>query len=278
MEKRMEELQIFSNAEFGEVRTLVLNNEPWFVGKDVARILKYERPTKAIADHVDVEDRDEVPIQDSIGRMQNTPIINESGLYSLILSSKLPSAKKFKRWVTSEVLPSICKHGAYMTESVTEKALTDPDFLIKLATELKQERAEKQRLVEENAKMVPAKIFADAVKTSGTSVLIGDLAKILHQNGVDIGQKRLFSYLRENGYLIKGGSSKNMPTQRAMQLSLFEIKESCYVDSKGVNVVTRTTKVTGKGQIYFVNKFLTRDQVKQTIMARFKSRDKGELV
>ena len=272
----MEELQIFSNAEFGEVRTLVLNNEPWFVGKDVAEVLGYSNPQKAVRDHIDDDDK---TLNESftVNGTQGV-LINESGLYSLILSSKLPNAKAFKRWVTSEVLPSIRKHGAYMTESVTEKALTDPDFLIKLATELKQERAEKQRLVEENAKMVPAKIFANAVKMSGTSVLIGDLAKILHQNGVDIGQKRLFSYLRENGYLIKGGSSKNMPTQRAMQLSLFEIKESCYVDSKGVNVVTRTTKVTGKGQIYFVNKFLTRDQVKQTIMARFKSRDKGELV
>ena len=252
MEKRMEELQIFSNAEFGEVRTLVLNNEPWFVGKDVARILKYERPTKAIADHVDVEDRDEVPIQDSIGRMQNTPIINESGLYSLILSSKLPSAKKFKRWVTSEILPSIRKHGAYMTKSVTEKALTDPDFLIQLATELKRER-------EERAKMQPKAIFADAVSASDTSILVGELAKVLRQNGIEIGQNRLFAWLREKGYLMKGGASKNMPTQSAMECGLFEIKEGSYINSSGTNITTKTTKVTGKGQIYFVNKFLTRD-------------------
>ena len=248
----MEGLQIFSNAEFGEVRTLVLNNEPWFVGKDVARILKYERPTKAIADHVDVEDRDEVPIQDSIGRMQNTPIINESGLYSLILSSKLPSAKKFKRWVTSEILPSIRKHGAYMTKSVTEKALTDPDFLIQLATELKRER-------EERAKMQPKAIFADAVSASDTSILVGELAKVLRQNGIEIGQNRLFAWLREKGYLMKGGASKNMPTQSAMECGLFEIKEGSYINSSGTNITTKTTKVTGKGQIYFVNKFLTRD-------------------
>lgn len=248
----MEGLQNFSNAEFGEVRTLVLNNEPWFVGKDVARILKYERPTKAIADHVDVEDRDEVPIQDSIGRMQNTPIINESGLYSLILSSKLPSAKKFKRWVTSEILPSIRKHGAYMTESVTEKALTDPDFLIQLATELKRER-------EERAKMQPAKIFADAVSASNTSILIGELAKVLRQNGVQIGQNKLFSWMREHGYLMKGGESRNIPTQAAMEHGLFEIKEATYINSNGVNIITRTAKVTGKGQIFFINKFLARD-------------------
>ncbi len=255
----MEGLQIFSNAEFGEVRTLVLNNEPWFVGKDVARILKYERPTKAIADHVDVEDRDEVPIQDSIGRMQNTPIINESGLYSLILSSKLPSAKKFKRWVTSEILPSIRKHGAYMTKSVTEKALTDPDFLIRLATELKDEKTKRAKLEQENKAMQPKAIFADAVSASDTSILVGELAKVLRQNGIEIGQNLLFAWLREKGYLMKGGASKNMPTQSAMECGLFEIKEGSYINSSGTNITTKTTKVTGKGQIYFVNKFLTRD-------------------
>jgi len=254
----MEELQIFSNSEFGDVRTILRNGEPMFCLADACRVLDISNPSKAKTrlreDGVTTSEG-----IDSLGRTQALNFISESNLYKLIFQSRKAEAEKFAEWVTSEILPSIRKHGAYMTESVTEKALTDPDFLIKLATELKQERAEKQRLVEENAKMVPAKIFADAVKTSGTSVLIGDLAKILHQNGIDIGQKRLFSYLRENGYLIKGGSSKNIPTQRAMQLGLFEIKESCYVDSKGVNVVTRTTKVTGKGQIYFVNKFLTRD-------------------
>ena len=144
----MDKIQIFENPEFGLVRTLEVNGEPWFVGKDVATILGYERATKAVADHVDTEDKDEVPIQDSIGRMQSTPIINESGLYSLILSSKLPKAKEFKRWVTSEILPGIRKHGAYMTDEALYKAITEPDFLIQLATELKAEK-EKRKVLEE---------------------------------------------------------------------------------------------------------------------------------
>lgn len=251
----MEELQIFSNAEFGEVRTLVLNNEPWFVGKDVARILKYERPTKAIADHVDVEDRDEVPIQDSIGRMQNTPIINESGLYSLILSSKLPSAKKFKRWVTSEVLPSIRKHGLYAKEEL----LDNPDIAIAAFKALKEEREARKALEAENKQMQPLALFAKSVSASDTSILIGDLAKLLKQNGYDTGQKRLFEELRQRGFLMKSGSSKNLPTQKSMELGLFEVKESTINNPDGSVRVTKTTKITGKGQIYFVNKFLTRD-------------------
>lgn len=248
----MEGLQIFSNAEFGEVRTLVLNNEPWFVGKDVAGILKYERPTKAVADHVDAEDRDEVPVQDSIGRMQNTPIINESGLYSLILSSKLPTAKKFKRWVTSEVLPAIRKHGLYAKEEL----LDNPDIAIAAFKALKEEREARKALEAENERMQPLALFAKSVSASDTSILIGDLAKLLKQNGYDTGQKRLFEELRQRGFLMKAGSSKNLPTQKAMELGLFEVKESTINNSDGSVRVTKTTKVTGKGQVYFVNLFL----------------------
>ena len=247
----MEELQIFSSAEFGEVRTLVLNNEPWFVGKDVAEVLGYSNPRDALSKRVDSEDKG-VAKCDTLGGSQDLTVINESGLYSLILSSKLPNAKAFKRWVTSEILPSIRRTGAYMTKSVTEKALTDPDFLIQLATELKRER-------EERAKMQPAKIFADAVSASNTSILIGELAKVLRQNGVQIGQNRLFSWMREHGYLMKSGESRNIPTQAAMEYGLFEIKEATYINSNGVNIITRTAKVTGKGQIFFINKFLARD-------------------
>ena len=248
----MEELQIFSNAEFGEVRTLILNNEPWFVGKDVAGILKYERPTKAVADHVDAEDRDEVPVQDSIGRMQNTPIINESGLYSLILSSKLPNAKAFKRWVTSEVLPSIRKHGLYAKEEL----LDNPDIAIAAFKALKEEREARKALEAENAQMQPLALFAKSVSASDTSILIGDLAKLLKQNGYDTGQKRLFGELRQRGFLMKSGSSKNLPTQKGMELGLFEVKESTINNPDGSVRVTKTTKVTGKGQVYFVNLFL----------------------
>ena len=248
----MNEIKIFDNPEFGKVRTMEINGEPYFVGKDVAEILGYERPAKAILDRVDNEDKDEVPIKDSIGRMQNTAIINESGLYSLILSSKLPKAKEFKRWVTSEVLPSIRKHGAYAVDEL----LNDPEFAIKTFTALKEERLRSKRLSEQIEEDKPKVIFADSVSAAKSSILIGDLAKILKQNGVDIGQKRLFGWLRDNGYLIKGGSSRNMPTQRAAEMGLFEVKVSTVNNPDGSIRETKTTKVTGKGQVYFVNKFI----------------------
>lgn len=253
----MKNLQVFKNEQFGEVRVMEHNGEPWFVGKDIAEILGYERSTKAVADHVDPEDRDAVPIQDSIGRMQNTPIINESGLYSLILSSKLPQAKQFKRWVTSEVLPSIRKHGTYMTPEKIEEVLLNPDTIISLAQELKDERALRNRLQDKIEKDRPKTIFADAVAASKTSILVGDLAKLIKQNGVDTGQKRLFQWLRENGYLIKRkGADWNMPTQRAMDKGLFEVKETVITHADGHTSVSKTVKVTGKGQQYFINKFL----------------------
>lgn len=248
----MNELKIFENPEFGKVRTMEINGEPYFVGKDVAEILGYERPAKAILDRVDNEDKNEVPIKDSIGRMQNTAIINESGLYSLILSSKLPKAKEFKRWVTSEVLPSIRKHGAYAVDEL----LNDPEFAIKTFTALKEERERSKRLSEQIEADKPKVIFADSVSAAKSSILIGDLAKILKQNGVDIGQKRLFGWLRDNGYLIKGGSSRNMPTQKAAEMGLFEVKVSTVNNPDGSIRETKTTKVTGKGQVYFVNKFI----------------------
>lgn len=259
----MSELKIFENEEFGKVRTVVVNDEPWFVGKDVADILEYTNTAKAIRDHVDEEDKLTERIVLS-GQNREVIFINESGLYSLVLSSKMPNAKRFKHWVTSEVLPAIRKHGAYMTEHTIEKALTSPDFLIQLATKLKEEQERNKKLAEEAAAkeeriqaMKPKEIFADAVATSHTSILIGDLAKILRQNGIETGQKRLFAWLRENGYLIKrNGTDYNMPTQRAMENGLFEVKESTVNNPDGSIRVNRTTKVTGKGQQYFVNKFL----------------------
>lgn len=245
----MNELQVFKNQEFGSVRTLLINDEPWFVGKDVATVLGYERATKAIQDHVSKEDKDAVPIQDSIGRMQNTPVINESGLYALIFGSKLPSAKKFKRWVTSEVLLALRKTGQYQV-----KELSGQELMAKALIEAQNVLAAKDKVIEE---MKPKVVFADAVATSHTSILVGELAKILKQNGIDMGQKRLFAWLREKGYLIKRqGTDYNMPTQKAMELGLFEIKEGSYVNGSGVNITTKTPKITGKGQQYFINKFL----------------------
>lgn len=245
----MNELKIFNNEEFGKIRTVTIDNEPWFVGKDVATALGYERATKAIQDHVDSEDKDEVPIQDSIGRMQKTPIISESGLYALIFGSKLESAKEFKHWVTSEVLPALRKTGGYNLQQPQGKEL------LALAVLEAQKTIEEQTAQIEEMK--PHAILGQAITTANTSILVGDLAKILRQNGVDIGAQRLFGWMRENGYLIKRkGSDWNLPTQKSMDMGLFEIKESVHIDGNGCNKISRTPKVTGKGQQYFINKFL----------------------
>ncbi len=252
----MNELQIFSNSEFGQVRVVEQNGEPWFVGKDVAEILGYTNPSKALADHVDDEDKLNNDSLSSLGQRGGW-LINESGVYSLVLSSKLPKAKQFKRWVTSEILPAIHKHGAYMTDEALEKALTSPDFLIRLASELKNEKAKRVQAEADLAAAKPKMLFADAVSASDNTILIGDLAKLIKQNGQPLGQKRLFSWLRENGYLIKRqGADYNSPTQKAMELGLFKIKETAITHADGHVSVSKTTKVTGKGQTYFVTKLL----------------------
>ena len=249
----MNEIKIFDNPEFGKVRTMEINGEPYFVGKDVAEILGYSNTRDALTKHVDSEDKNTVAICDGKGNPNQT-VINESGLYSLILSSKLPKAKEFKRWVTSEVLPSIRKHGAYAVDEL----LNDPEFAIKTFTALKEERERSKRLSEQIEADKPKVIFADSVSAAKSSILIGDLAKILKQNGVNIGQNRLFDWFRQNGFLIKSGSSKNMPTQKAAEMGLFEVKVSTVNNPDGSIRETKTTKVTGKGQVYFVNKFLGR--------------------
>ena len=252
----MNELQIFKNEEFGEIRTIEVNNQPWFVGKDVADILGYSNTRDALAKHVDSEDKADVAIHD--GRQNRyMSVINESGLYSLVLSSKLPTAKKFKRWVTSEVLPSIRKNGGYLTPEKVEEVLSNPDTIIKLATDLKEERAKRKEAENRLEEAKPKVLFANAVTESDGTILIGDLAKFIKQNGRDMGQKRLFEQLRNDGFLIKQKcSSYNMPTQRAMDMGLFKVKESSIVQPDGVVRLTRTVKVTGKGQQYFINKFL----------------------
>lgn len=247
----MNELKIFENPEFGKVRTLEINGEPYFVGKDVADILGYQNGSRDVNRHIDDEDRTKVMMNDG-NQSKETIVINESGLYSLILSSKLPKAKEFKRWVTSEVLPSIRKHGAYAVDEL----LNDPEFAIKTFTALKEERQRSKRLSEQIEADKPKVIFADSVSAAKSSILIGDLAKLLKQNGVNIGQNRLFEWLRQNGYLIKDGTSKNMPTQRAADMKLFEVKVRTVNNPDGSIRETKTTVVTGKGQVYFVNKFI----------------------
>ncbi|WP_270223459.1 phage antirepressor [Lacticaseibacillus paracasei] len=258
----MNELQHFY-FKGRQVRTLNADNEPMFVGKDVADILGYQNGSRDVNNHVEEEDRLKYQIGTS-GQAREMTLINESGLYSLVLSSKLPTAKEFKHWVTHEVLPSIRKHGAYMTPETIEKAIYDPDFIINLATQLKNEQAKTAALKADNETMKPKALFADAVATSHTSILIGDLAKLIRQNGVDIGQNRLFAWLREHGYLIGSGDRRNMPTQRAMDLGLFDIKERTFQNPDGSVRITKTTKVTGKGQQYFINKFLQTNEV-QTV-------------
>lgn len=255
----MNELQHF-DFKGQQVRTVLFDNEPMFVGKDVADILGYQNGSRDVNTHVEKEDRLKYQIGTS-GQAREMTIINESGLYSLVISSKLPTAKEFKHWVTHEVLPSIRKHGAYMTPETIEKAIYDPDFIINLATQLKNEQAKTAELKADNETMKPKALFADAVATSHTSILIGDLAKLIRQNGVDIGQNRLFAWLREHGYLIGSGDRRNMPTQRAMDLGLFDIKERTFQNPDGSVRITKTTKVTGKGQQYFINKFLQKEAV-----------------
>lgn len=252
------EIQVW-NYESSEIRTVQVNGEPWFVLADVCKVLELSSPHK-VADRLENDERNQIPVTDSLGRYQNTAIINESGLYTVILRSDKPQAKPFRKWVTSEVLPSIRKHGAYMTDQALEKALTNPDFLIELATQLKAEQEQRRRLettvAAQNKQMEqdkPKVLFADSVAASRSSILIGELAKLIKQNGVDMGQKRLFQWMRENGYLIKRcGSEYNLPTQRSMERGLMEIKETSVIHS-GYTTISKTPKVTGKGQVYFIN-------------------------
>lgn len=250
----MNNIEIFKSSDFGEVRTLTIDNKPYFVGKDVATILGYADTNKAIAMHVDEEDKLNDKTALSLGQRGGW-LINESGLYSLILSSKMPNARKFKRWVTSEVLPAIRKHGMYATDEL----LNNPDIAIQAFTALKEERERRKQLEAKIEADKPKIVFADAVSVSKTSILVGELAKLIKQNGIEIGQNRLFEYLRQSGFLIsRKGNDYNMPTQHAMNMGLFEIKETSITHSDGHTSISKTPKVTGKGQVYFINKFLKR--------------------
>lgn len=249
----MKDLQLF-NFENQQVRTLEIDGNPYFVGKDVATILGYSDTNQAIRNHVDEEDKLTRKFNGS-GQNRSMTIINESGLYSLILSSKMPNAKRFKRWVTSEVLPTIRKHGIYMTDRKAYDITHDQsgtalvDLLQQAANQLKAKDIQ-------IAEMKPKAILADAITTSETSILVGEMAKILKKNGVNTGQNRLFKWLRANGYLIKRkGTDYNMPTQKSMNLKLFEIKERTIVDGNSTRIV-KTPKITGDGQQYFTNLFL----------------------
>ena len=252
----MNEIQIFSNPDFGEVRTIEENGAVLFCGSDVAKALGYTNPSKALSDHCKGVTKRYTPTKSGTPEMSFIP---ESDLYRLVFSSKLPTAEKFTDWVTSEVLPTIRRHGMYATPDTVEKMLADPDTTIKLLETIKQERAARQALEVKAEADKPKVLFAEAVSASHTSILIGDLAKILKQNGMDIGQNRLFQRLRDEGYLIRDGERRNMPKQRYMDSGLFQIKETTINNPDGSIRVTRTVKVTGKGQQYFINRYLQKN-------------------
>jgi len=263
----MNSLQVFQNSEFGEVRVISKGGEPWFVAKDVCDILDLGNPSQAVA-RLDSDERNTIILNEGIGNPEKT-IVNEPGLYSLILGSRKAEARRFKRWITHEVIPSIRKHGAYMTPETIEKVLLNPDTIINLATQIKEEQ---QKRIEEQQKRIhaektieqqaPKVLFADAMTSSESSILVNELAKVLKQNGISTGEKRLFKWLRENGYLCKSGENYNLPTQRAMDMGLFEIKQTTVSKPDGNIFVTRTPKVTRKGEFYFVNKFLSKERAK----------------
>lgn len=253
----MSELKVFRHNQFGDLTILVKEGKEYFPATDVAIKLGYADPYKAIKQHTKVKGWVNHLVLTNGGK-QRKRFIDEGNLYRLITNSKLPQAEQFESWIFDEVLPSIRKHGAYMTPETIEQVLMNPDTLIKLATNLKEEQEKRKQAEKQLEEQKPKVIFAEAVETSKSSVLVGELAKILNQNGVDIGQNRLFKWLRDNGYLIRQkGENFNLPTQYSMDLGLFEIKKRTINNPDGSIRTTRTPKVTGKGQIYFVKKFLS---------------------
>lgn len=253
----MNNLQIF-NYEKTEIRTVKINNEPWWVLKDVCGVLKLTSPHK-VAERLDEDEKGRSLIP-TLGGNQEVAVVNESGLYNVILRSDKPEAKKFKRWVTHEVLPTIRSHGMYATPETVEKLLADPNTMIRVLQELQSEQEARKALEELAEVNQPKVLFADAVSTSDTTILVGDLAKLAKQNGMDIGANRLFEWMRKSGYLInRRGADYNMPTQRSMELGVLRIKESITSQPDGCTRITKTPKVTGKGQIYFLGKLLKKE-------------------
>ena len=256
------ELRVFENAEFGSVRTVEIGGKPYFVANDVTKALGYSNSRDAVSRHCKGVVKRDTPTTSGIQSMSYIP---EGDLYRLITHSKLKSAERFESWVFDEVLPSIRKNGGYISGQET---MSDDELLAKALMVAQNKIAERDKQIAEQGKQIeemkPSKVFADAVATSKTSILIGELAKILKQNGVETGEKRLFAWLRDKGYLIsRKGTDYNAPTQKSMEMKLFEVKETAITHSDGHVTVTKTTKVTGKGQQYFINKFLNRAEDKE---------------
>lgn len=249
----MNELQIFKNSQFGEIRTIEIYGKPYFVASDVAKALGYARPNDAVLAHCRYTVKHSIPHPQSTTKTLEVNMIPQGDVVRLAVKSELPGADKFESWIFDEVIPDVLNHGMYAAEEL----INNPDLLIAVATELKEEREKSKRLEYKIEQDKPKTVFADAVTASKSSILIGELAKIIKQNGVNIGQNRLFEWLRNSGYLIsRKGNDYNMPTQRSMELGLFEIKETAITHADGHTTITKTPKVTGKGQQYFINKFL----------------------
>ena len=255
----MNSIQVFNNVQFGAIRTAGTAENPIFCLADVCKAVGLT--TNGITRRLQDDVISNHPIVDSLGREQQALFVNEDGLYDVILDSRKPEAKQFRKWITSDVLPTIRKHGAYMTDSIIERTLSDPDYLIELATALKDERQKRLETEQSVKDAQPAIVFASAVSGSVSSCLIGELAKLINQNGTPMGEKRLFQWLRNNGYLGSKGERYNIPNQRYIDQGLFELKKGVRSGSNGVLYTTITTKVTGKGQVYFVNRFLNQNCV-----------------
>lgn len=254
-------IQVFENAEFGTIRTLTEDGEPWFVATDIAKALGYGH-TPHMTRRLDLDEKG-VRSVDTPGGKQSLTVISEAGLYGAVLGSKIPEAKAFKRWVTHEVLPAIRRDGGYMAAKPDETPEEIMARALRIADETMRRQKERiESLSSANAEMRPKALFADAVAASESTCLVGELAKMLRQNGVEIGQNRLFDWLRERGYLGKGGSNRNVPTQASMDMGLFRIKETAVTHSDGRVTINRTPKVTGKGQVYFVQKFMSEKEAR----------------
>lgn len=259
-EKLATDIQIFKNEQFGQIRVVERDGEPWFVAADICGALDIANSRDALT-RID-EDEKGVALTDTLGGAQEVAVVNEPGLYSLVLGSRKSEARAFKRWITHDVIPAIRKTGMYATPATVEAMLANPDTMIQVLQAFKDEREQRLALETRVVADAPKVAFADAVETSTDSCLVGQLAKIIRQNGYEIGANRLFEYLRKEGYLCRAGSNRNMPTQRSMEAGWFEVKESVLENPDGSIRVVRTPKVTGKGQIYFVNKFLRPEAVR----------------
>lgn len=259
-EKLTTDIQIFKNEQFGQIRVVERDGEPWFVAVDICGALDIANSRDALT-RID-EDEKGVALTDTLGGAQEVAVVNEPGLYSLVLGSRKSEARAFKRWITHDVIPAIRKTGMYATPATVEAMLANPDTMIQVLQAFKDEREQRLALETRVVADAPKVAFADAVETSTDSCLVGQLAKIIRQNGYEIGANRLFEYLRKEGYLCRAGSNRNMPTQRSMEAGWFEVKESVLENPDGSIRVVRTPKVTGKGQIYFVNKFLHPEAVR----------------